>query len=786
MSGLIAYGCLSLLCLVVSVAVAQRYVSSAVVRYLLLIVVFLCALISVMTWTIYQAHIRLSDVLSPDYENVVTRVTFRVMAMSQDQNDQQKFTVQRIDPDTPGIPVNMMVIWPQGPLSKNNVLPGQVWRAALVLKRVHSASNPAGFDYEAFMFQKNIRAMGKVRGVPKLISDDPYSALSVMVARSRHNIRQAMRKSLGDARYAPVMIALAIGDQDSVESSDWEIFNKTGITHLVSISGSHVTMLAAFGGLSMLWLWRRIRLGSIQVCEKIPSSEIASYAALIIALIYCLLAGWGVPARRTFFMLLAIGIAKRMRMIISPVGILSLAAIFVTLLDPWSPLATGFWLSFGAVLVLFSVSTQALKQISQQSGIKKWFSVLKESFRLQWLITLAMTPVLAFLFHQVPLVSMFANALAIPVMTFVVTPLALLTALIALLPGFERLAEYFGWLGNFSMSCLMWPVTWLSEARWSMWNISAMPIWLLGLAIVGVLWSLLPPGIPHRWTGWCLLFPALVWRADRPDQGEWTLLALDVGQGSAVLVATAGHHLLFDTGPRMTHTDAGQRVILPALRALSIDKLDALVVSHADTDHAGGLVSLAKSINLHKIYTSFDLPLWLKRTSPAFRLSNSTLSERCKKGLHWEWDGVIFTFLHPQGSSHPPGKKNADSCVLHVSGKYHSALLSGDIGIHEETILHDLLKSFRTDVVIVPHHGSSTSSSETFIRALGASHAIIQAGFLNRFKHPDPSVIQRWEHANTQVWRTDRDGALRVNSTGEQLRLEAYRQKFRRYWHHLN
>ena len=260
MHGLIVCTAVTLICCLVIAWLLRRqtkFVSSRLILFSLTITV---ACMFAMTWTVFQAQYRLDDALSRVHENAVTRLSFRVQSLTQDQNAQQKFEAQVLDPVPQGIPRNIMVSWQDHPETRVSVLPGQIWRAALVLKRPHGATNPSGFDFEAHMFQKNIRAIGKVRGQPKLISDQPYVSVRVMISRLRHGIRHAMRGVLGDARYAPVLIALAIGDQDSVLASDWDVFNRTGITHLVSISGSHVTMLAAFGGLSMMWLWKRIRI----------------------------------------------------------------------------------------------------------------------------------------------------------------------------------------------------------------------------------------------------------------------------------------------------------------------------------------------------------------------------------------------------------------------------------------------------------------------------------------------------------------------------------------------
>ena len=775
-------------CGIVVALLFRNHASLRVFRLICLVVALLVSLMGTITWTVFQAHIRLDDALSLIHENVVTRLTIRVHSMAQDQTGQQRFEAQVLDPVPAGIPRNILVNWQDPQAGKVAVLPGQIWRAALVLKRPHGATNPSGFDFEAHMFQKNIRAIGKVRGQPKLLGDDPFFSMRVGVSRVRHHLRHAMRQILGEARYAPVLIALAIGDQDSVSASDWDVFNRTGITHLVSISGSHVTMLAAFGGLTMLWLWKRIRLTGRPACERIPAKVVAACVSLLVAFLYCLLAGWGVPARRTFFMLFVIGLSMIARLSFKPTTILSVAAAIVTILDPWSPLATGFWLSFGAVFVLFAAGAQALHNAAGASPGSRFISVLKESARLQWLITLAMTPVIAFLFQQISLISPFANAIAIPVVTFIVTPLAILIALICLIPGAEQLAWGLGWLANLSMQLAMEPIIWLSQSKWAMLDIAAFNLLLLLLAMVGVCWALLPPGVPVRWAGWCLILPALIGKSEQTDEGAWKMLALDVGQGSSILLTTRRHSLLFDTGAQQGSSNTGQRVISPVLRALGVGRLDALVVSHSDMDHAGGLAHVLSTHHIGKLYASFDAPAWLTRTHGSAvdqeRGSQQTQFLFCRRGQQWQWDGVVFTVLHPELLSGESRKKNANSCVIHVAGAYHSALLTGDVGAKEEHTIIAAQPGLEADVVVAPHHGSVSSSSELFVRQLRAQHAIIQAGYLNRFKHPDETVLNRWRDRGAVVWRTDRQGAIHAHSQKHSLHVKSHRTVIKKYWHH--
>jgi competence protein ComEC len=790
--------------------------------------VLLCAFVLSLTWSSWRAELRLNDRLSVEQENVVSRVTFLVNGLVQDQGDSLRFDAivqkeAKNDALASGIPQHIQIVWrkslpEQQPLE---VRPGQQWRAALILKRPRGAMNPHGFDYEAHLLSRNVRAIGRVRGRPVLISENGFHSMQVIVSLARQKLRSAMRRHVGDMTYGAILIALAIGDQDSVKTEHWNIFNKTGITHLVSISGSHVTMLAAFGGLSMLWLWKRLRWRERAFGERIPAKVMAGVAALGVAWLYCLLAGWGVPARRTFFMLLVSGLAMMARLPMKASGVLCLAAAVVTVIDPWSPVSSGFWLSFGAVAILFFVGTQAesIQTESVSRPIRFW-QILRESARLQWLITLAMLPALAFLFQQVSISSPLANAVAIPVVTFIVTPFALLTALIACVPGMSAIASMTAWIAHVAFDGCMIPVSWLAHASWSSFAVAAMPFWTLVLSVLGVSWALQPPGIPLRWVGWTLLLPALSWQPQRVPYGGWQLSALDVGQGSAILVKTRRHALLFDTGPKVGSSDAGQRVVAPVMRALGVRKLDALVISHSDMDHAGGLPGLLKEMSVEHVFSSFNLESWLsKNQQTTARVASQTRPNEmssCVAGYAWDWDGVRFSFLHPQDEFSETFQKqnsiqlkkkvrtlkirtNTQSCVLHIHGIHHSALLTGDIGIKQEgeilqrlnsanatptdlTIESNARRSF-ADVVVVGHHGSLTSSSPSFVGFSGASHAIAQAGYLNRFSHPAQEVQQRWLSARARFWRTDIHGAVTVESGLEGLNVQSESFRRKRYWH---
>ena len=742
-----------------------------------------------------QAHLRLDDALTDLHQDQVSRLILRVAELPDGDERHHRFVAELAEPTRPGIPSRIQVTWQAPPGASPSLpalLPGQIWRMALVLRRPHGVLNPAGPDAEARMFARGLRAVGTVRGRPQLLDDRPWASAGVLIERARHHVRTGMRKALGDHRYVPVLIALAIGDQAGVARDDWRIFNRSGITHLVSISGMHVTSIAGIAGVLVAAAWRRARWRGVGLPEFLPSRVAGGAAAAVVALLYCLLAGWGVPARRTFFMLSVVLAAAMSRLPLTGGRVLACAGAGVVALDPWAPLSAGFWLSFGAVAILLRIAD--LPFDAEAGWRRRWASRLAQATRLQLLVTLGLTPLLAFLVHQVSVGSPLANAVAIPSVTFVVTPLALLCAALSVLPGAEAAAAWSAQVGLAAFDATMVPVAWVGNADWASFAVAAAPWPWLWLAVAGMVWALQTRGWPARHMGWVCMLPLLCWRPDKPEPGHWRMSALDVGQGSAIVVETASHVLLFDAGPRhYGGSDAGERVVAPFLQTRGIVALDVLVLSHADQDHVGGARAVLAAMPVRLSYASFDVGAFVRRDArvwPAAGLAGSdatrTLPQRmarCRRGDGWEVDGVQFTFLHPaDGGSGVPSDKNADSCVLHVQGASHALLLTGDIGVAQEREL--IARGVeQVDVVLAPHHGSASSSGRDWVRALQATHAIAQAGYLNRFRHPAPVVERRWISAGAVFWRSDRDGAVMAESRAHGLRVWSQREVGARYWH---
>lgn len=775
--------------------------------------------------TVLRAEHRLIDTLAPVHENKVARVVVQVASLPRLDPGRRVFEALVLSAKPEGVPARIRIAWSasgaygthggqQGQADAfPDIIPGQIWRMALTMRPPWGPRNPHAFDYEKHLFAQGVRATGTVRGSPRLLSTPKWVGLSITAERARHQVREAMRPYVEGRRYGAVLLALAIGDQASVSVADWQVFNRSGITHLVSISGSHVTMVAALGGGAVFALWRRLRWRGRLLAERMPAQVCAGLVALFLAWLYCLLAGWGVPARRTFLMLAVVGATYALRLPVVPSSVLSLAAFAVILLDPWAILASGFWLSFAAVAVLLASSSWAGKRVAALAPGRsvQIRDFLLAALRLQLAVSLALTPALALLFHEVSAVSPLSNAYAIPVIGLFVTPLALLSAGAALVPGLGMVADLLAGWAHAAFQVIMVPTVWLAGLPAASFPVAAAPLWVSLLAVPGIVLALLPYGAPLRHAAWLLFLPALCWRPDRPAPGEWTLHALDVGQAGAIVVQTARHTMLFDTGARRGHgTDDGMRVILPYLRALGVRRLDTLVVSHADMDHAGGLESVLAALPVTQSFSSFDLSSHLlhgsanKRSaqltshqaSSAFKLPARVL--RCVRGQAWEVDGVMFEFLWPatdrassqdaslpgQATSEQTRRKNMrnnQSCVLRVVGAHHSALLTGDIGARQEEMLVSGGLG-ATDLVMVAHHGSRHSSSPLFVLATRAAHVIAQAGPWSRHGHPSGAIEKRWQRAGARFWRSDFHGAVIAHSSAASLSLQAERYVSRRYW----
>ena len=763
----VAYSSLPLLVVLALIGMHHR-MPVAVGRSLTLVL----ALASGFFWAGWQAEHRLTDSLAGAWEGRSIELTGVVASLPGTSDRQQRFEfdVEAVHTAGAAVPKRILLSWwggnASGPGGPNSAAPvprvaaGERWQLTVRLKRPHGLVNPHGFDYEGWLLERGIRATGYVQ------ARQPARRLSGMVHRPaywmerlRGQFRQRIQQVLEGRPAAGVITALAMGDQRAIPAGQWQTFTRTGVNHLMSISGMHVTLLAGLVLALVNRLWRL----SEGLTLRLPAQRAAIFAGWLTAVLYAWLSGFAVPAQRTVFMLTVVAIALWSGRAASAATVLALALLAVLLIDPWAVLSPGFWLSFAAVGIIFYITAGRLR------GDRWW----RSGVQVQWAVTLALLPFLLVLFRQASLVSPLANAFAIPVVSFLVVPGAIAGMLLPL--------DWLLLLSEQVMRLCLFSLEWLSALPDAVWIQHAPPMWTVALALAGACWVLLPRGVPARWIGLLLCLPMLTIVPQAPPPGAARVWVLDVGQGLALTVQTHRHVLQFDTGPAFgLRADAGERVIVPFLRASGIGRIDRLIVSHDDADHTGGLGSLLALLPVSEVLASSRVTI---SSSPP-----DLSPVRCRAGRHWQWDGVRFEMLYPDADDLARRLKDNDrSCVLKVVTDHGSLLIPADIERYGETrLLARHPASLRADVLIAPHQGSRTSSSNAFVDAVRPQAVIFPVGYRNRFRHPHPDVLKRYQAMNASIWRTDEQGAVRIDFESVDgkpaFAVSGQRMRQRRYW----
>ncbi len=755
--------------LVVALALAGKL--AAPLRPIVLRSIFVCIAAAIgFTWAAFLAQQRLADSLPSEWESKDIEIIGVVASMPTfgEQGVRFRFDVEEILTPQAMVPRHLSLSWyfRAAAMAESPVHAGERWRWSVRLKRPHGNANPHGFDFEAWLLEQNIRATGYVRekSERERLAATRYS-LRDGIERLRESIRLHMQSVLQHQRYGPVLIALAIGDQSAIRQSDWDLFWQTGIGHLISISGLHVTMIAGLVFAAAYFLWRR----STRLTLWWPARKAATIAGISAALSYSVLAGLSIPTQRTLLMLAVFGIALLRNRIAGPSQVLCTALFMVLLVDPWAVNAPGFWLSFGAVAVIFFVTTgrsrMATQGLSQSLGQR-----LVNAGRIQWAVTLGLMPLLLGLFQQVSIISPLANTLAIPLISFIVVPLTL----IGMLPGCEALLQG----AHHALALGMRGLEAARDVPFGQWVGAAPQPWAIVAGIIGACWLLLPKGFPARGLGMAGLLPLFALSSPRPNNAEFWVTTLDVGQGLAVVVQTAHRTLLYDAGPRFnSEADSGNRVVVPYLRAVGVQRLDGMIISHEDSDHSGGALSVMHALPIDWIAASLPpqhpISLGAKRFIP------------CIVGQSWQWDGVRFEMLHPgPWIEVSTANDNNRGCVLKVSSGAASMLLPADI---EQASEWELTQTHATtlasSVMLAPHHGSKTSSSKEFLRAVQPQIIMVSAGYRNRFGHPKGEILDRYAASGATIYRSDRDGAVTFRFDQNGVHAEAYRRAQAHYWY---
>ena len=753
--------------------VQKRHPKQRLVRLALamgMVSVWAFASVNLRSWVFAQ------DRLSDDLVGVDLLVQGVVAAMPQWHGDGVRFPLavsqaQRVDNGLAvALPARIQLGWfSQSWGGERKTLPqlqaGERWQMAVRLKPPHGLRNPGGFDAELWLWEQGVQATGHVRDGER---DPPAVRMAATwqfpIEQMRQRVRERIAQTIAQPRWSGLIAALFIGDQAAIDHADWDMFRITGIAHLMSISGLHITLWAWVAQRLVLQWWRHSDRWGRSWCLTYPAPWAAVWGGLGCAWAYAVFSGWGVPAQRTVVMLAVAGGLQWRALRWPRLTQWLTAAVVVAWIDPWALLQSGFWLSFVAVGILFLSGSppQSHPSPAVKTGIGHARALWSEQWRISW----CLAPLTVLLFQQLSLVGLLVNLFAIPWVTCVVTPLAFLGVV------WSPLWHACSW----SLQALCAVIEPLSELSWAVWQVAAPPWWLglIGIAGGGLLaWASIGR---LRWVGTLLVLPVLVWPVARPAMGTFDLLAADVGQGNAVVVRTAQHSLLFDAGPRFgSESDAGERVLLPLLQRTA-ERLDTVVLSHQDSDHTGGALSVLKAQPQADVWSSIGGDHWM-----AGKLS----FKRCEAGQSWVWDGVRFDIVHPLAADYAQTlSPNARSCVLRIQAGGQTALLAADIeAFQEQALVQRLGEALRADVLLVPHHGSKTSSTQVFLDAVQPRFALFQMGFRNRYGHPAPEVLQRYQARGIETRLSPACGAMSWRSD-QPAQVRCEREDNRRYWQH--
>lgn len=667
---------------------------------IIIIICFICGFL----WMIYRSSLVLDWQLPKELEKQDLVITGTIVSLPIEDSKATSFDFKVTSiPHHPKIKLNW---YTHPPL----LTPGDEWQLTVQLKRPHGLANPGSFDTEKWLFQNRIRATGSVKSGEKLASHPEQTPFEFL----RYQLREELNPILKPLPYGRVLLALTIGDQTGISDKHWDTLRATGTTHLISVSGLHIALVAGLVFVIVRLSWRGRLLAPIQA---------AAIGAILAAFIYSALAGFAIPTIRSLIMIIVFMLILLMKRFVSLWQAWSIALVTILLIDPLSTLSVGFWLSFGSVaLILYTTEFRV-----RPKGLWwKWG-------RLHLLLAIGLVPLTALFFQQWSLVSPLANFIAIPWVSFIVTPLALLGCL-------PLIGEWLLAIAHFCFKAL-WPILeFLAKQPWAEWNLTPANPWLFLLATLGILLLFAPRGLYGRWLGGIFFLPLWFTAYPKPTSEELWFTLLDIGQGLAAVIQTQYHTLIYDTGPDNT-------VLIPFLKTQGIEKIDTLIISHGDLDHIGGARALTQAIPVQTV---------LSGTPQAIDWIPSTL---CQTGKDWQWDNIKFTFLHP--ITEAAYSDNNASCVLKIESGQHTLLLTGDIEkIVEEELVVEYGNTLKADVLVVPHHGSNSSSTEVFLQHVQPQIALVPAGYLNRYKHPSPKVLKRYMARQIPLHNTALQGAI--------------------------
>lgn len=705
-------------------------------------------------WVLIQGHWTLQSELLPIHEKKDLLVVGKIVSLPGKNQQRTRFHFEIKNAKFQGKPISypkkVLLTW----YGKVPILiADQTWQLLVRLKRPHGMLNPGVFDYERWLFENKIRATGYVRKSEKnaLIGSANVNSINGL----RQSIRDNVIGFLPDSELRGLLLALAIGDRSEISDEQWKVLNGTGTNHLVAISGLHIGLVAGI----VFFLFKKIfRIKRLLLI--IPAHKAAAIFALTAAIFYAMLAGFSIPTQRALIMTMLVLGAIFFNKKFGSFQILSFSLLAVLMLDPFSALAPGFWLSFAAVgAILYAMQGRVLN-----TGLWWKFG------RLQWIVSIALIPILLLLFNQFSIISPLANLFAVPWVSFFVVPPVLLSILFMFIGD---VSEVLILLANELIQVLWIVLSYFNNLSFAQWNQFSPLSWTLIPAAIAILLLLSPRGFPARYLSVIFLLPIFVVLPLWPEKKELNFTLLDVGQGLSTIIQTEKHVLVYDTGAKYrSGFDLGQSVIVPYLKSLGVSDIDMLIVSHSDNDHIGGLGSITESFKIKKLLSGEIQKIKYDYAAP------------CNTSNSWQWDGVHFSVLHPQ--EHLVAKrKNNRSCVIQIKTDEVTILLTGDIErLVEKKLLQEYGNVLSADILVVPHHGSKTSSSLEFIQVVNPTYALFPAGYANRFNFPKPAIINRYHDRGVETLSTADWGAISFKiRPREALVANLYREQNKRFWH---
>ncbi len=644
---------------------------------------------------------------------------------------------------------------------------GEHWQFLVKLKKPHGSANPGTFNYESWLFSQRIRATGYVR------KPDTATLINPAMFSGVDNFRARFSSWLNTSKLEQTAIisALSVGIRQTLSDAQWATLQNTGTNHLIAISGLHIGLVAGFlyfiGGL----VWRHTFL----ITTFYPTQKAAWFFALLGAIIYAALAGFAIPTKRAMIMLITVAALFFIGRRPGAWFALGLVLAVVLLFDPLAPLSAGFWLSFlavGFILLTISPSTKD-RLINQGLSPRRHFihtqwRRLFSFTKIQVALLVGLAPLLLLTFQKISLVSIVANFIAVPIIGCIVIPLVLMGVLLFSI-NLPNLSVWFIHLAD-EVLAFCWPyLESLGNASFAIWQQGI--TWPVALcALLGSIGLLSARLGAWRWLFALAWVPVLLAKPSTPKEGELWLSVLDVGQGLAVVVQTANHSLLYDTGPRFEGGfDAGKSIVVPYLRHQGIKQLSTIVISHNNIDHIGGLNAVKQQFQPKELIASSH--------------ENIDHTQACVAGKSWQWDTIKFEFIYPKVSSMETG--NNASCVLIMTTAYGSVLLTGDIEKEAESLILNSANSaglLNADILVAPHHGSKSSSTPAFIHAVSPKHVVFSAGYRNRFGHPHPAVVDAYQAENAQVYRTAQSGRILFKLNSDGIHSRTYRDESLHYW----